>query len=223
MFCLSATNPSFIALLRDTRVRSCKHSSHQLAWCETLSAEDAGGTLEWEGALSPDSRVLLLASSSVHGSLMWLAHLCSELVEFTALLTTREVDIIFNWKKWDSKIWNREHLLGPRWNWPYGTPKPPWALAMAAVCPPVSEEPGYPLLKSPVKPSAGADDVKSTAPVCSSWWVGSASVFVPAFVFCLNIKVGNGYILEFPFTPCKWKEWKQSCSVVSNSLRPHGP
>ena len=51
MFCLSVTNPSFIALLRDTRVRSCKHSSRQLAWCETLSAEDAGGTLQNRGLL----------------------------------------------------------------------------------------------------------------------------------------------------------------------------
>lgn len=59
MFCLSATNPSFIALLRDTRVRSCKHSSHQLAWCETLSAEDAGGTLQRKGLL-----LLTLLSSS---------------------------------------------------------------------------------------------------------------------------------------------------------------
>lgn len=49
MFCLSAANPSFIALLRDTRVRSCKHSSRQLAWCETLSAEDAGGWYYREG------------------------------------------------------------------------------------------------------------------------------------------------------------------------------
>ena len=73
-----------------------------------------------------------------------------------------------------------------------GHPEPP--LTMAAICPPMSEEPGPRLLKSPVKLSPGADDVKRP---------GSASVFLPAFVFCLDLEVGSGYILEFSFTPCK--------------------
>lgn len=41
------------------RVRSCKHSSHQLAWCETLLARDAGGTVQRKGLL-----LLTLLSSS---------------------------------------------------------------------------------------------------------------------------------------------------------------
>ena len=61
-----------------------------------------------------------------------------------------------------------------------GRPEPP--LTMAAVSPPMSEEPGHPLLKSPVKLPPGADDVKRPVlpdglgvlpyfclPLCSAW------------------------------------------------------
>lgn len=99
-------------------------------------------------ALSPDSRVPLASSSAILQPDDW--HLCSELAEFTALLTTLvKLTSSSTGRNGIPKFEIGNICLDPgeidHMELP-SHPEPP--LAMAAVCPPVSEEPGYPLLKS---------------------------------------------------------------------------
>lgn len=108
----------------------------------------------------------MVACCDWHLSVRWISWIYS-LVNISCEVKTS------SGKEWDPKTWNREHLLGPRWNWPSWTSKSPWAsLGSGSSLPSCVWGDWSSFAWKPCETLTWRDDLKSTAQVCASWWVG---------------------------------------------------